>query len=296
MTMKVDTSSRKMRVSVVLVITMLASVVVVGVAAFTSPSDKMLPTRRTTRIPTLPSAGGGASVKLSPAKSTMDSTMEGPHINNNNNNDHHHRHHHSQQLQQLLEQGKIKQIEQQRQDWIDRSVKYYSKIMSQEKRKNLGQIKDPTSQVYRDEFYLLANRHYFALRKIKSGKFKHAELIYRKIIHDIMNEEGEECDHAKLAVTTLLLALHLQRMGDLKKTRAVFLQFFRIVVIENAGNDEECACSAKVLGAYALFEMKQGLKLKSLEIAKKAIQFDPELEPVLQWKQFRDAVVIQNEH
>ena len=241
------------------------------VVAFTSPND---PIPSTTRIPISSVPSSSSSITKSPSEQY-------------------------QRLQQQIQ--RTQRIEQERQDWINRSVNYYSKIMREERRKNLGQI-DSTivlSKEYQDEFNLLANKHYFALRKIKSGKYKHAELIYRKIIHDIMNEkENEHCDHAKLAVTTLLLALHLQRMGNLKQTRAVFLHFFRVVVIENgSGNDgrseeenEECACSAKVLGAYALFEMKQGLKLKSLEIAKKAVQFDHTLEPVLQWKQFRDVV------
>jgi tetratricopeptide (TPR) repeat protein len=159
--------------------------------------------------------------------------------------------------------------EQQRKEWIDKNIL--------------------DSEEYQEDFHLLAKKHYFALRKIKNGQYRHAELIYRRIIDAIMHEEEGHCDHAKLAVTTLLLALHLQRMGDFKKTRSVFLMFFRIVVVESENDDTECACSAKVLGAYALFEMKQGNRAKSLEIARKAVQFDQSLEPVLQWKQFRDA-------
>ena len=78
-------------------------------------------------------------------------------------------------------------------------------------------------------------------------------------------------------------------MGDLKKTRSVFLSFFRVVVIDSREADLSCACSAKALGAYALFEMKQGNVINSLEIAQKAVEFDEALEPVLNWKQFRDA-------
>jgi hypothetical protein len=79
-------------------------------------------------------------------------------------------------------------------------------------------------------------------------------------------------------------------MGDLKKTRSVFLSFVRVVVVENDNDEKEGACSGKVLGACALFEMKQGNELKSLEIARKAAQFDRSSEPVLQWKQFRDVL------
>jgi hypothetical protein len=145
------------------------------------------------------------------------------------------------------------------------------------------------SEDYQKKFSRLAKKHYFALRKIKDGQHRHAEFIYRRIIHEIMNEEQDgHCDHAKLAVTTLLLALHCQRMGEVKKTRSVFLNFVRVVVLDG-GEDLECACSAKVLGAYALFEMKQGNVKKSLEIARKAVQFDQTLKPVLRWKQFREA-------
>ena len=107
-----------------------------------------------------------------------------------------------------------------------------------------------------------------------------------------MREDEEEgCDHAKLAVTTLLLALHLQRNKEenyRQNTRSVFLNFFRKVTSEQP-EDHKCACTAKVLQAFALFEMKQGNELKSYEIVQKAIQLDPELTPVLNWKQFRNA-------
>jgi hypothetical protein len=183
-----------------------------------------------------------------------------------------------------------------RQQWIDRSVDYYSKVMREERRRDIGQIANEEfgSDEYQADFRALAKKHYFALRKIKDGKHRHAEHIYRRIIEEIMSEEEDgQCDHAKLAVTTLLLALHCQRMGDVKKTRSVFLKFFRIVVVNSDDEDMECACSAKVLGAYALFEMKQGNIGKSLEIARKAVAFDQALEPVLHWKQFRDAAELR---
>lgn len=190
-----------------------------------------------------------------------------------------------------------------RQDWNDRSVSYYSKVMREERRRDTGQIDHDgiSSEEYQQDFELSAKKHYFAFRKIKEGRYGHAEIIYKRIIQEIMQEDGEgHCDHAKLAVTTLLLALHCQRMGDMKKTRSVFLIFFREVItseINNKSNDDDdhdhgehdqCACSAKVLGAFALFEMKQGNSIKSLEIARKAVEFDPSLGPILEWKQFRD--------
>lgn len=191
-----------------------------------------------------------------------------------------------------LPSRKEAQREQHRQEWINRSIAYYSKVTREERRRNIGQIQkaELDSAAYQEKFHQLAIKHYFALWKIKDGQHLHAEILYRRIIDEIMKEEEGHCDHAKLAVTTLLLALHCQRMGDLKKTRSVFLSFVRVAVVENANDEKECACSAKVLGAYALFEMKQGNALKSLEIARKAVQFDRSLEPVLQWKQFRDVL------
>lgn len=193
--------------------------------------------------------------------------------------------------------------------------------MREERRRSTGQVDADVAATaeYQHDFQVLAKKHYFALRKIKDGRYTQAELIYKRIINEILTEnEDETCDHAKLAVTTLLLALHCQRMGDMKKTRSVFLSFFRVVTMDggsssshhhsdhddgigdgvagdghnhhhhNNNHHPQCACSAKVLGAFALFEMKQGNAMKSLQIAKKAVEFDPLMAPVLNWKQFRD--------
>jgi hypothetical protein len=186
----------------------------------------------------------------------------------------------------VSEQRRKHLAELKKEEWVSSSVEYYSKVMREERRKGLGQAPlsyDPSQQ---EEFLLMAKKHYFALRKIKDGKPFHAEQIYRKIIDELSQEEEGACDYAKLAVTTLLLALLLQRLGDFKATRSVFLNFFRNLMDKD---DEECACSAKVLQAYALFEMKRGNPLKSLEIVNLAVRFDKSLAPVLQWKQFQDA-------
>jgi tetratricopeptide (TPR) repeat protein len=174
-----------------------------------------------------------------------------------------------------------------RQLWLDKSLSYYTKVMREERRRSSGQAVNYDTTAYQDSFTTLAKKHYFALRKIKSGKWQHAETIYRRIISELVQDD--ECDHAQLAVTTLLLALLLQRMGLRKETRSVFLHFFRVAVLDQ-DEHEECACSAKVLQAYALFEMKQGNSIKSLELVKRAVQLDPALEPVLNWKQFRDVL------
>jgi hypothetical protein len=179
-------------------------------------------------------------------------------------------------------------LDREKEEWITRSVDYYSKVMREERRRNEGQISAEivNQPEYQEKYVILAKKHYFALKKIKTGNLHHAEHIYRRIINELLQEEDGECDHAKLAVTTLLLALLTQRMGDRKATRSVFLNFFRIAVLDN--DDTECACSAKVLCAYALFEMRQGNARKAFELVKTAIKFDRTLTPVLQWKQFRD--------
>ena len=175
-----------------------------------------------------------------------------------------------------------------RMEWINRSVEYYTKVMREERRRNIGQLPPEEGPEQREGFIALAKKHYFARYKIKNGMPRHAEQIYRRIIDELSHEEEGQCDHAKLAVATLLLALLLQRQGDIKGTRSVFLSFFRIAVLE-MDEDKECACSAKVLQAYALFEMKRGNSLKSLELATKAIKLDSSLASIMQWKQFRDA-------
>lgn len=186
----------------------------------------------------------------------------------------------SQPRRNLLREGE-------RKAWINRSVNYYTKVMREERRRNIGQLPQETGPV-QEEFVTLAKKHYFARFKIKNGMPQHAEHIYRRIIDELSHEEEGQCDHAKLAVTTLLLALLLQRQGEMKATRSVFLSFFRIAVFE-MDEDAECACSAKVLQAYALFEMKCGNSLKSLELVTKAIKLDNSLASILKWKQFRDA-------
>jgi len=146
-------------------------------------------------------------------------------------------------------------------EWLDRSLDYYSKVMreteqqrrrlvqqsqavepSQQQEDKTNQCVDVTSsqgvsslppwkqRVHQDGYLIMAAKHYFALRKIKDGKPHHAELIYRRILTELQrqaNGDEKECDHAKLAVTTLLLALLLQRLrSSPKDVRSVFLSFF----------------------------------------------------------------------
>jgi len=167
-----------------------------------------------------------------------------------------------------------------REDWINRSVQYYTQVrrMDIDTKKTI----EEDSKLIR-----ISSEHYFALLKIRNGKPNHAEQIYGRMINEIMKKRHNsgDCDHAALAVSTLLLALLKQRQGDLKGTRDVFIKFFRIVGEDCVYN---CSCSAKVLQAFALFEMKNGNSMKSFTLAERAVQMDPSLKGILQWKQFQE--------
>ncbi len=212
-------------------------------------------------------------------------------------------------------------LSQRKHEWIERSVQYYSTVMrrnyvggaaggvpTQKSRQHETSASIIASEVPSDvapdqlqldkDFIGLATKHYYARVLIKMGKWDNAEKIYRRIIEDLTDEaalsEDGDCDHTKLAVSTLLLALHMQRTGDVRATRSVFLRFFRRVAVHDReesddAEDHKCSCSAKVLQAFALFEMKNGLSKKGLEIIRRAVEMDEELRPVLEWKQFRDA-------
>eukprot|EP00554_Chaetoceros_debilis_P008811 CAMPEP_0194102578 /NCGR_PEP_ID=MMETSP0150-20130528/3180_1 /TAXON_ID=122233 /ORGANISM="Chaetoceros debilis, Strain MM31A-1" /LENGTH=319 /DNA_ID=CAMNT_0038789589 /DNA_START=162 /DNA_END=1121 /DNA_ORIENTATION=- len=203
-------------------------------------------------------------------------------------------------------------LQHRKREWIERSTHYYMTIMRHEKRQALGQLQrghkykiasKSSGELLksRKSEMIMAQNLYFARNQIKYGRLSHAESIYRKLIDDLMTELEEEeanghvCDHAQLAVSTLLLALLLQRKDQITETRSTFLSFFRIINSANEshlmqkGQVVECACSAKVLQAYALFEMKQGHVKKSYQLAKMAVRMDGELQPILNWKLFKDA-------
>jgi hypothetical protein len=177
--------------------------------------------------------------------------------------------------------------------WIERSTAYYSTVMRNESRRARGQIKPSQNTLdYHKRTLVMAKKLYFARNKIKNGALNHAETIYRKLIDELIQDEddGEDCDHAQLAISTLLLALLLQRKNQVTETRKVFNRFFTIIhSSQDEDEHKECACSAKVLQAYALFEMKQGHVRKSYRLAQMAVKLDNELQPLLRWKQFRDA-------
>jgi tetratricopeptide (TPR) repeat protein len=163
------------------------------------------------------------------------------------------------------------------QEWIDASIEYYTKIMRGQEQHG-GKDRRTASKLY------------FALQNIRQGRYHRAEAVYRMALDEIerLNEDGQ-CENAKLASTTLLLALVLQRMGDIQEARNVFHKFFRFAMKDTKqGPITECACSAKVLGAYALFEMKHGSKKKSLHLARQATSFDQSLSKLFDWKPFKE--------
>jgi len=165
------------------------------------------------------------------------------------------------------------------QEWIDKSVEYYATVMRTERGSSSTSSEEKQS--------LIAKRLYHAIQQVRSGNLSRAEHIYRKTIRDI-NEDG--CSNADLATTTLLLALVLQRMGNIGEARMVFHRFFR-TAMRSAEKDpyHQCHCTGKILGAYALFEMRHGSVHRSFELARRASQFDETLSVILSWKQFRDA-------
>jgi hypothetical protein len=195
-------------------------------------------------------------------------------------------------------------------EWINNSLQYYNRITR------------GAEHVQQSPTYLKsAMENYFAREKIKNNKPQHAESIYRRLIMDEhthhhagavaaavvgVKEEEHECDFSNLAVPTLLLGLLLQREGRFNDARIVFEGFSH--VLEEASNANYangngsssgggthhihmCCCSARVLQAHALFEMKQDNPIKAVELMIYAIRMDKNLRPVLRWKLFRDALV-----
>lgn len=170
------------------------------------------------------------------------------------------------------------------QEWINKSIEYYTKVMRKTEDESTSLISS------KDERSRTAKRLYHAIQQVRSGNLNRAEHIYRRTISDIQKEDGG-CANAELATTTLLLALVLQRMDNIQEARMVFHRFFRKVATsphEEHDSCTQCTCTAKVLGAYALFEMKFGSVHRSIEVARQATQFDSELSTLFSWKQFRD--------
>lgn len=132
------------------------------------------------------------------------------------------------------------------QEWIQKSIEYYTKVMRME---------DPSSsQLSGNEQSRVAKRLYYAIQQVRSGNLSKAENIYRLTIRDIQKlaaEEEGECRNAELATTTLLLALVLQRMDNIGEARLVFHRFFK-QAINMAENDPftECACTVSSVSLW----------------------------------------------
>ena len=173
---------------------------------------------------------------------------------------------------------------------LEKSVAFYASVSREEKQRERGLYVPYKEDNAITNKIITAKVLYLARSKIKKGNLDQAERLYRKHINDL-EQSNDQCDHTQLAVSVLLLTLLLQRKPDsVKETRSAFVNFFRTVTSEHErenGQLKECICSAKVLQAFALFEMRQGNKKKAVKLAEMAVEMDPELEPILKWKQFQ---------
>lgn len=163
--------------------------------------------------------------------------------------------------------------------WINNSLNYYNRITR-------GAEHVQTSPLYLRS----AMENYFAREKVKSGQAHHAESIYRRLVDELSRplQEDDECDFSNLAVPTLLLGLLLQREQRYDDARTVFEGFSHVLL--TSGNSHKCCCSARVLQAHALFEMKQDNQTRAAELIFRAVRMDKSLRPVLRWHQFQRAI------
>jgi len=143
-----------------------------------------------------------------------------------------------------------------KQKWMNQSSKQLSSFFLEAELKALGNpqpFKNAGSKITTTTKVLQ-----IATQKLKSGYLSKPERTYCKIIDDLLTlKEKDEVHHTTLAISTILLAWLLQRMGEMKEARKTFLRFFRIVGMEKR-NLEGCAISTKVLEAFTHSEVKQG--------------------------------------
>ena len=106
----------------------------------------------------------------------------------------------------------------QAQEWINRSVEYYTKVMRKEGL--------PLSASNRDEQSRIAKRLYHAIQQVRSGNLSRAEHIYHKTIIYINSED--DCTNVKLTTTILLLVLAFECIDNIGEAPMVFHfhQFF----------------------------------------------------------------------
>jgi tetratricopeptide (TPR) repeat protein len=201
-------------------------------------------------------------------------------------------------------------------EWIENSLSYYKRITRGSAAARDVFDKDP-------RYLATAMQSYFARQKIKEGKVHHAETIYRRLMEEMSSssssstrqqqqhhhyaaEKEDECCISSCAIPTLLLGLLLQREGRYEETRMVFESFLFLLQRERQHYNSSkkakchhpvrcCCCCARVLQAFALFEMKQGNPPKAVKLMQQAIRIDRTLRPVLRWKQFQDAMSVTYE-
>ena len=171
-------------------------------------------------------------------------------------------------------QNKNNQINR-KQKWMNQSFKQLSISVQEAELKALGHphvFKSNKSNMITTKGLQIAQH------KLRSGYLSKPEIIYSAIIDDLLNlKEKEEILHTTLAVSTILLAWLLQRMGEIKEARKTFLRFFRIAGMEKR-NLEGCVVSAKVLEAFTHSEVKQG---QSYEVVHSTISGWMKTEPAI---------------
>lgn len=128
---------------------------------------------------------------------------------------------------------------------------------------------------------------------IRQCKHDSAKRLYETHIYNwegvpkaYASEEEEICDHICVAQTYLLLALHCQRMGDVKAARAAFREGAeRFEADAKSRGCNECrAHASKLYVSWGLLESKNSnLELAWLLLAK-AVNLDRSNVPVLRWK------------
>lgn len=192
-------------------------------------------------------------------------------------------------------------------EWMNNSLRYYSQITRGSSTGSVDTTAASSSSALQQQqqsptYLKSAMENYFAREKIKKNKPHHAERIYRKLLKDFSPKVvEEECEFCHLAVPSLLLALLLQREGRINDARVVFDGFKHVLdqSMKTSSSSSKggrhrivaCSCSARVLQANALFEMKQNNPIKAAELIIRAVRMDRTLRPVLRWKQFREALI-----
>lgn len=152
------------------------------------------------------------------------------------------------------------------QDWIVKVVDYYTNMMR----------KESAGAVDSAERSRTARKLYRTIQQVRNGDPDGADDLCGDAIRDIREisegdrDGGGSRRTAEIATTTLLTASVLRRMDDVGGARAAFHEFFRASAGEG-GPAAECACTGRVLAAYASFEMRHG---SALEAARMARRFD----------------------